>query len=252
MWLSNAACYVATFYAGFAALIAGLYVLSLAIPKAAVAARLVAFYLSVLTTSALAVLATLVLRLLGDGGSGQWAGGRIFKYLVMFTMGLTFEVQDPEGILDSVRPAVIVGNHQTEFDLIMLGTMFPKNCSVTAKSSLRKVPFLGWFMSLSKAVFIERANSKGARAAMKGAVEQMKTRRQSVYIFPEGTRSYTKEPTLLPFKKGAFHLAVEAGAPIVPCVVANYSHLIWLKGLVLRSGKIPVRGMFSRYPAQTR
>ena len=247
MWLSSAACYVATFYAGFAALIMGLYVLSFAIPKAAFAARLVAFYLSILTTSALAVLATLVLRILGDGGSGQWAGGRIFKYLAMATMGITFEVQDPDGVLDNVRPAVIIGNHQAEFDLIMLGSMFPKNCSVTAKSSLKKVPFLGWFMTLSKAVFIERANSKGARAAMKGAVEQMKTRRQSVYIFPEGTRSYTQEPTLLPFKKGAFHLAVEAGAPIVPCVVANYSHLIWLKGLILRPGKIPVKGMYIPY-----
>lgn len=245
MWLSNALSYVGTFYAGAAVLIASLYALSLLIPKASLAARLIGFYLSILTTSALALLATLLLRLVGAAGSAQWAGGRIFKYLALLSMGLTFEVHDPEGILERERPAVLMGNHQSEFDLIMLGCMFPRNCSVTAKSSLRKVPLLGWWMTLARAIFIERANSQGARAAMKGAAQTMVERRQSVYIFPEGTRSYAKEPVLLPFKKGGFHLAVEAGAPIVPCVVANYSHLVWLKSFVLRSGKIPVKGMYT-------
>lgn len=245
MWLSDAFSYLVTFYAGAAALIASLYLLSVIIPKAAFVARLISFYLSILTTCALALPVTLALRVAGAGGSSQWAGGRIFKYLVLCTMGLRFEIIDPKGILENERPAVILGNHQTEFDLIMLGSMFPGNCTVTAKSSLKKVPFLGWWMVLAKAIFIERTNAQGARAAMKGAGQTMTERQQSVFIFPEGTRSYTKEPVLLPFKKGGFHLAVEAGAPIVPCVVANYSHLVWLKSCVLRPGKIPIKGMHS-------
>jgi lysophosphatidate acyltransferase len=44
-----------------------------------------------------------------------------------------------------MRPAVFVGNHQTELDVLMLGSIFPKYCSVTAKSSLKWTPFLGWF-----------------------------------------------------------------------------------------------------------
>jgi len=124
----------------------------------------------------------------------------------------------------------------------MLGTMFPKYCSVTAKSSLKRIPFLGWFMALSGSIFIDRKNSNDAREAMKGAANEIRAKRQSVYMFPEGTRSYTKDPVLLPFKKGAFHLAVQAGVPVVPVVVANYSHVLYIRGLVFNSGKIPIKG----------
>jgi lysophosphatidate acyltransferase len=82
----------------------------------------------------------------------------------------------------------------------------------------------------SKTIFIDRANSKSARAAFDGAVTEMKRSRQSVYIFVEGTRSYSLTPTLLPFKKGAFHLAVQAQVPMVPTVCENYSHLLIMRG----------------------
>ena len=97
-------------------------------------------------------------------------------------------------------------------------------------------------MILSGSIFIDRQNSKDARSAMQGAASEIQSKKQSVYMFPEGTRSYTKEPTLLPFKKGAFHLAVQAGVPIVPCVVANYSNVLYVKEWVFRSGNIPVKG----------
>lgn len=73
----------------------------------------------------------------------------------------------------------------------------------------------------------------------------MRSERQSVFIFPEGTRSYSLEPDLLPFKKGAFHLAVQAQVPIVPIVAANYSNVLTMKGApkgwFFTSGRIPVR-----------
>ena len=69
----------------------------------------------------------------------------------------------------------------------------------------------------------------------------MHTERQSVYIFPEGTRSYATSPMLLPFKKGAFHLAVQAQVPILPVVVANYSNVLAPKRSIFRSGRISIR-----------
>lgn len=94
---------------------------------------------------------------------------------------------------------------------------------------------------MSKTVFIERASRTQAVAAFAKAAEQMHSHKQSVYIFPEGTRSYYDHPDLLPFKKGAFHLAVQAQVPIVPIVVANYNNVLSLKRKVFRAGTIPVR-----------
>jgi len=95
-------------------------------------------------------------------------------------------------------------------------------------------------VALSKTVFINRSSSKDARAAFAQAVETMHNERQSVYIFPEGTRSYSTKPEMLPFKKGAFHLAVQAQVPIVPVVVANYSNILNVKAKTFNSGTVPV------------
>ena len=96
-------------------------------------------------------------------------------------------------------------------------------------------------MSLSKTVFIERSSREQAVAAFAKAAEQMHAAGQSVYIFPEGTRSYYDHPDMLPFKKGAFHLAVQAQVPIVPVVVANYSNVLNVKRKFFRPGIIPVK-----------
>lgn len=238
--------YVYYFLVGYVGLTVGLYMVSFAIPRAAFVARMLAAYISLIICALYGVLVSIVLRFAGEPGIAQWACARSFKHVMRLTTGVTFEIEDPKNILGTTRPAVFIGNHQTELDVLMLGCLFPKYCSVTAKASLRKVPFLGWFMSLSGSIFLDRKNSRDAREAMAGAATQIRERRQSVYMFPEGTRSYTKDPILLPFKKGAFHLAVQAGVPIVPCVVANYSHVLWIKGLVFNSGRIPVKGEWPR------
>lgn len=94
---------------------------------------------------------------------------------------------------------------------------------------------------MSKTVFIERSSRAQAFAAFDKAAEQMHTNKQSVYIFPEGTRSYYDYPDLLNFKKGAFHLAIQAQVPIVPIVVANYSNVLNMKRKIFRAGRIPAR-----------
>jgi lysophosphatidate acyltransferase len=234
--------YASILASGYLALTLFFYMLSTRSQAAGFVARLLASYVSLLICASYGVVVSILLRLVGYGGCSQWATARAFKYVMWLTTGVTFRIEDPNDYLGKTRPAVFIGNHQTELDVLMLGYMFPKYCSVTAKKSLKSTPFLGWFMSLSGTVFIDRANTADARHAMAGAAEEIQKHRQSVYMFPEGTRSYSKEPMLLPFKKGAFHLAVQAGVPIVPVVVANYSDVLYLKDWKFHSGEITMKG----------
>ncbi|RYO60174.1 hypothetical protein AA0113_g7002 [Alternaria arborescens] len=236
-----------------AVLVIAMRLLSLVLP--AKPAQLVSYYAFAISSFTLmlscALYGTLVaipLRMVGYGGLIQWTVARAFKWCMWLATGVTFRVtgsMKKEGGLSGEdalkdRPAVFVGNHQTELDVLMLGCMFPKYTSVTAKKSLKFVPLLGWFMALSKTVFIDRANRTSSRAAFDTAAHTMKTTRQNVFIFPEGTRSYASKPDLLPFKKGAFHLAVQAQVPIVPVVCGNYYHVLDVKGKRFSPGVVDV------------
>lgn len=244
--MSNITYYLGLLSTGYVGLVLVLYILSKRFPIAGFIARLLAGYISLIICALYGVFASIFLRLVGYGRISQWATARSFKYVMWLTTGVTFKIEDPNNYLGTTRPAVFIGNHQTELDVLMLGNMFPRYCSVTAKKSLKSTPFLGWFMALSGTVFIDRANSADARHAMAGASDEITKQRQSVFMFPEGTRSYAKEPMLLPFKKGAFHLAVQAGVPLVPVVVANYSDVLYVKGLKFKSGQILIKGAFAK------
>ncbi|TXT06060.1 hypothetical protein VHUM_03533 [Vanrija humicola] len=154
---------------------------------------------------------------------------RSFYQIAHPLMGLHFDVEGQEhldGLLTArdgkPQSAVIVGSM---LDILYLGRIFPKRTSIMAKKELKMTPILGQYMTLSGAVFIDRKNRKNAVHTVEEAGAAMKKNDVSIWIFPEGTRSLHPEPTLLPFKKGAFHLAVQAQIPIVPVVCENYHRL---------------------------
>lgn len=233
--------YILSGISSFVVVTLSLFALGQKVPRAAFLARCLAAYGSLLLCATYGVAASIVLRIAGYSRISQWATARSFKWVMRLTTGVCFDIVEGEEHL-STRPAVFVGNHQTELDVLMLGNIFPPYCSVTAKKSLRNIPFLGWFMWLSRTVFIDRANRETAMKAFDGAVDEMKTHQQSVFIFAEGTRSYSDEAMLLPFKKGAFHLAIRAGVPIVPVVTENYAHIMSPRAWRFDAGTIRVKG----------
>lgn len=206
-------------------------------------ARCMSAYLSLVSCAVYGTVACMILRIFNlHFKYGQWTTAKAFKWVCRYTIGVRFEIQgNGEQILNAKRPYVIVTNHQTELDILLLGAIWPKHCSVTAKKSLQRIPFLGWFMTLSGAVFIDRVDRNQALKAFEGAATAMRDLGQSVLIFPEGTRSYPREPMLLPFKKGAFHLAVQAGVDVLPVVAEHYGKVLDLKGLKFNSGTIRVK-----------
>ena len=118
-------------------------------------------------------------------------------------------------------PAVYVANHQNSYDLFTVPAMVPKNCVSLGKKSLKWIPFFGQLYWLSGNILIDRSNRSKAAGTISKAAEKIKNNGLSVWMFPEGTRSYGRG--LLPFKTGAFHTAMSADVPIIP-VCMNTTH----------------------------
>ncbi|KAK8858442.1 hypothetical protein IAR55_002669 [Kwoniella newhampshirensis] len=201
--------------------------------------RVALYTITLLSVSFLAVFIGLICTLVGHRLNTNYFVARTFWHVAGPIMGWKFVVEGEEHLwnMESTggegegqagkkgRSAVMVGNHQSFVDILYLGRIFPKHAAIMAKKSIKMIPGLGWFMLLSGTVFINRSNNKSAVASMTQAGEDMKRKRISLWIFPEGTRHMSAEPDLLPFKKGAFYLAVQSGVPVVPVVCQNYHHL---------------------------
>lgn len=195
---------------------------------------------TLLSTCALyGVVASIVLSCIGKRHLAQWTTARSFYYVMGTFLGIEVEVINEENL--KKLPAILVANHQSALDILMLGRIFPPGCTVTAKSSLKWVPFLGWFMVLSGSLFLERGNREKSVRTLNNALDVMRTKKRAVWIFPEGTRSHSTKLGLLPFKKGAFHLAQQGKIPIVPIVVSNTSTLMNSKYQVFNRGVITVK-----------
>ena len=156
--------------------------------------------------------------------------------LALAAAGVTLDVVGAENLW-AERPAVFVFNHQSQLDVIILAALLRSDFTGVAKKELQRDPVfapLGW---LADVAFVDRANTEEAKKALAPAVEALRNGR-SLAMAPEGTRSAT--PRLGPFKKGAFHVAMQAGVPMVPIVIRNAGELMPAHGLLISSGNLQV------------
>ncbi|KXN86117.1 putative 1-acyl-sn-glycerol-3-phosphate acyltransferase [Leucoagaricus sp. SymC.cos] len=194
-------------------------------------------YLGTLASVATASIVTATtMAALGHPHDVNFYVARMFHALIWRFMNIRVELEGEEHLQN--RPAIIMCNHQSIVDMVVVGKVMPKATAMMAKKELQFSP-VGPFMMLSGAVFIDRGNNEKAIRSLKVATDLMKRLKFSLFIFPEGTRHLGPEADLLPFKKGGFHMAVQAGIPIVPVVAENYWH-IYRKGY-FGSGVIKVR-----------
>lgn len=161
------------------------------------------------------------------------------KYLAFAgrMIGLNPVVED--GHLLPEEPCIYVSNHQSCIDVTGVGDIWPKRCSVVSKASLKFMGFLGIIMWLSKTISIDRSHHTDAISAMEKAAIAAKQNKVSVFIFPEGTRF--DAVNLLPFKKGAFHMAIECQFPIQPIVIEPYAKFLDHKKKLFKNATYKVK-----------
>jgi 1-acyl-sn-glycerol-3-phosphate acyltransferase len=155
---------------------------------------------------------------------GRLVAGRFFRW-----MGIAAAKLNPSwdfGVLGPARkPAartVVVSNHASNADPFLISSL-PWEMKWLSKASLFRIPFIGWSMWLAGDVPVKRGEKSSAEEAMRVCARWIE-RGVPVMIFPEGTRS--KTPELLPFKDGAFRLAIETGADVLPIAVAGTSEAL--------------------------
>lgn len=163
---------------------------------------------------------------------------RVYGWGAKRIMGIQVEVQDRN--LLYIRPAIYVANHQSGLDLATLGDICPPGAVVVGKKELRYIPFFGFMFEAFGNVLLDRADRTNALSGLNSAVATMKKKNLSAWIFPEGTRNVTGEG-LLPFKKGAFYMAIQAQAPIIPVVCSKLESLVSFSEKYARSGRLFVK-----------
>lgn len=141
---------------------------------------------------------------------------------ILFIASAKTEVTGLENI-EKNKTYIVAANHSSYLDIPLAFRVLPLNLHFIAKKELKKVPFLGWYMMATGMIFINRGNNKEASQSLKDAAVLIHDGK-TVLIFPEGTVSEDGE--VKRFKKGGFHLALEAGVEILPMSI-NGANDVW-------------------------
>ena len=150
--------------------------------------------------------------------------------------GVDLRVEGEENLW-AERPAVFIFNHQSGLDMILMAKLVRRDVTGVGKKELLNNPVFGPLLAAGGVVFVDRFNTAQAIEALAPAVQALREG-LSLAIAPEGTRSLT--PRLGRFKKGAFHMAMQAGVPIVPVVFRNVLDALPKDALVVRSATVEV------------
>jgi 1-acyl-sn-glycerol-3-phosphate acyltransferase len=133
------------------------------------------------------------------------------------------------------RPQIFMANHQSDFDILIVLAHIPGQFRWIVKKELFKIPVFGKAMKSAGYIEIDRQNRDKAMKSLEEAAQKIREGK-SVMTFPEGTRS--KDGSIKPFKQGMFHLAIQAGVPIVPISIIGAHEILPKRSLRIRPGKI--------------
>ncbi len=191
------------------------------------------------------VIVASLLRL--QGGIYDWCGRSWSRWILWAAPVRVREIGREHVRRDA--PQVLVGNHASWFDVFAVAQAMDKPFHFVAKKELEKVPIFGTAWKAAGHISIDRSDRDRAIASLDRAAAQLREENAAVVIFAEGTRSPTGE--LLPFKKGAFVIAIQSGVEIVPFAVSGSRDVLpkgrWRVGpgtITVRFGEpVPTAGL---------
>ena len=144
---------------------------------------------------------------------------RFYGFLGLPIIGIDVESSGLENFPKG-KPFIVVANHQSNWDLYVVGSVVPERTVSLGKKSLKWAPLFGQLYWLAGNILIDRGNPKKAMEAMEITKRALIESNTNIWFFAEGTRNRGKN--MLPFKKGAFVTAINAGVPIVRVCTSAY------------------------------
>jgi len=159
--------------------------------------------------------------------------------ICVWAAGCPIRIQDLDPI-DRDGQYVVMANHQSALDIPLLMAVLPSRWRAVfwAKTSLFRIPVLGWAMRMLGHMPIDRIDRSSAGQMMASSIERAGDGR-SLLIFPEET--YSPDGQLLPFQRGGFVLALKMGLPILPVGVSGTRNALPPQGRLLRPTTLKLR-----------
>jgi len=163
---------------------------------------------------------------------------RAWARFVLWAHRVQIEIDGPglENLKDG-QARIMVSNHQSALDIFVNSATLPKKIFFMAKKELFWIPIFGLAAWMAGTIYVDRKKGRRDREAFNG-ISRSLANANSIFIYPEGTRS--KDGKLLAFKRGAFILAIEYQAEILPVTILNSNELMPKGSLYLKSGIVKV------------
>ena len=200
--------------------------------------RTAAYYAALVGSTALFGCLAIVCTPLGAGTRGLDRINRGWARLILAAAGVRVTVRGVEH-LRREGCQIIVANHQSYFDIWVLLASLPASVRFVAKLELARIPVLSAGMRSSGHVLIDRDRARSARKTLRAAGRRMRAEGLTLVLFPEGTRSL--DGRVGPFRRGAFELALDTRAPLVPTAIEGSRRVCPPGARRVRPGRIAVQ-----------